>query len=273
MKSLDYVEKKITVAATKRYTPLELQNACRDYFDTCDKGGKWTKPFVTKGEIHNVPVRTPYTLIGLASHLGMTLSSLYKLAMKPAYAEVIYMVFLKIKTDLVEGSVNGIYTHIPAARVIEAMNVAAMAIGMEESDNDEELLNLPDDKMAEILKKKAEIKKIQDQASNVDLIEEAKMGELVIKTDSQLERVLKAEDEATLETPIKIEEVHRGVKEVQGAKTEESLTFQEEVWKKYRKDLTESNQAKKKAKSILSGEEKRNAAKERRRERLKNKKK
>jgi hypothetical protein len=264
MRSLDYVEKKITVAATKRYSPIEFQNACKEYFDTCDKGGKWTKAFVTKGSIHDVPVRTPYTLIGLASHLGMTMSSLYKLAMKPDYAEIIYMVFLKIKADLVEGSINGIYAHIPAARVIEVMNVAAMAIGMEESDSDEELLNLPDDKIAEILKKKAEIKKIQDQASNVDMIEEAKMGELVVKTDSQLGRLLEAEDNATPDTPIKMEEVHRGVKEIQGAKTEESLTFQEEVWKKHREYTGKAVQDRKRAKKTLSDESKTQSAKERR---------
>lgn len=237
--ALAYAEKKII--ESKNIPPHEFKNLVEEYFLTCDdeNSSKWSKDQVSNGKKVTIKQKRPYTLIGLASHLELTIKSLLLYAKKKEYAEVMLHAFMKIQTDLTEGTLLNQYNYMMGSRLMEAMHIASLALGFEENENDDQLMNLPSDQLAIVLQKKAEIKAIQANANNILDVEKVNAEPFLETKDRYQDYEDRRYDEIKTDLdPIEIKEVksERGYKENTTFTTPEYDQEREERMK--RKNIT-----------------------------------
>lgn len=92
-------------------TPEELQEAISSYFEACDSSEikVYHKQLTKSGELVEVPIRRPYTVEGLAEHLGVSRMTLINYKGRPEFFYTITQAIEKITRHKIELALVGAY--------------------------------------------------------------------------------------------------------------------------------------------------------------------
>lgn len=101
-------------------SPLEMYEACMDYFNWCDKNPWYKNELIRGGDLAGlimaVPVGRPYTLIAMCHYIGIHENTFREYENRKEFLEVVTYVKQRIYNQKYEGAAVGLFNSNIIAR-------------------------------------------------------------------------------------------------------------------------------------------------------------